>query len=119
MPTAAQARDARAIVAVGNGSVSYTDGRFTIDQLTRRSTFCVFEAARLYELLRTDHVIVSGGTPSLGATGRTESELMRDELITLGVPAEPIRADSTSRTTTAQASNVAPLLQQRDPLVRT
>ena len=111
----ADARGATTIVVVGNGSVSYSDGRFTSDQLTRRSTFCVFEAARLYQLLRIDDVIVSGGAPSVDTTARAESELMRDALVTLGVPAERIRSDSISRTTEEQAINVARLLQQRDP----
>lgn len=111
----AGARGATTIVVVGNGSVSYTDGRFTSDQLTRRSTFCVFEAARLYQLLQTDDLIVSGGAPSAGTTARAESELMRDALVKLGVPAERIRSDSISRTTEQQAVNVARLLQQRNP----
>jgi uncharacterized SAM-binding protein YcdF (DUF218 family) len=116
--SAPDARAARVIVAVGNGSVSYTDGRFTLDQLTRRSTFCVFEAARLYQLLHTDEVIVSGGAPTLGSSARAEADLMREELVKLGVPHERIRVDPTSRTTNAQAANVARLLQQRDPLAR-
>ena len=111
----AQARGATVLVVVGNGSVSYTDGQFTIDQLTRRSTFCVFETVRLYRLLRTDHVIVSGGAPHPGTAARAESELMREELVTLGVPVERIRVDASSRTTEEQAANVALLLRQRDP----
>jgi uncharacterized SAM-binding protein YcdF (DUF218 family) len=111
---AAGARGATTIVVVGNGSVSYTDGRFTSDQLTRRSTFCVFEAMRLYQLLRPEDVIVSGGPPSAGTSARAESELMRDALVAFGVPAERIRSDSLSRTTEEQATNVARLLRQRD-----
>ena len=116
--TADAARRARTIVAVGNGSVSYSDGQFTIDQLTRRSTFCVFETVRLYQLLHTDDVIVSGGPPHPGTAARAESELMRDALVTLGVPAVRIRVDAASRTTEEQAANVASLLRQRDPLTR-
>ena len=110
--TAAEAHGAKIIVAVGNGSVSYTDGHFTTDQLTRRSTFCVFEATRLYRLLQPDDVIVSGGAPTLGSAARAEADLMREELVKLGVPAERIRADTASRTTEEQAVNVARLLRQ-------
>jgi uncharacterized SAM-binding protein YcdF (DUF218 family) len=113
--TAAEAHGAKTIVAVGNGSVSYTDGHFTSDQLTRRSTFCVFETTRLYRLLQPDEVIVSGGAPGLGSAARAEADLMREELVKLGVPAERIRADTISRTTEEQAVNVAQLLRQRDP----
>ena len=113
--SAAEARGAKAVVTVGNGSVSYTDGQFTSDQLTRRSTFCVFETARLYRLLQPDEVIVSGGPPSLGTAARAEADLMQEQLVKLGVPAERIRVDTASRTTEEQAVNVATLLRQRDP----
>jgi uncharacterized SAM-binding protein YcdF (DUF218 family) len=116
--TPTEAQDAKIIVAVGNGSVSYTDGQFTIDQLTRRSTFCVFEVTRLYRLLQPDLVIVSGGAAALGSAARTEADLMREELVKLGVPVERIRADTASRTTEEQAVNVARLLRHRDPGTR-
>jgi len=112
--TAADARGAKVLIAVGNGSVSYTDGQFTSDQLTRRSTFCVFETARLYRLLQPDEVVVSGGTPTPGSTARAEADLMREELVRLGIPAERIRADTASRTTGEQAVNVARLLRRHD-----
>jgi uncharacterized SAM-binding protein YcdF (DUF218 family) len=114
--TTADAHGAKVIVAVGNGSVSYTDGHFTSDQLTRRSTFCVFETIRLYRLLQPDDVVVSGGAPLAGSAARAEADLMREQLVRLGVPAERIRADTASRTTEEQAINVARLLRQRDPL---
>jgi len=114
--TAADARGATVVVAVGNGSVSYSDGHFTSDQLTRRSTFCVFETTRLYRLLQPDDVVVSGGAPTPGSAARAEADLMREELVRLGVPAGRIRTDAASRTTEEQAINVARLLRQRDPL---
>ena len=113
--TAAEARGAKMVVTVGNGSVSYTDGHFTSDQLTRRSTFCVFEAARLYRLLQPDAVIVSGGAPTLGTAARAEADLMQEALVTFGVPAERLHVDTVSRTTEEQAVNVARLLRQRTP----
>ena len=112
--TVADARGARVIVAVGNGSVSYTDGRFRVDILTRRSTFCVFEVARLCALLRPDRIIVSGGPPSIGA--RPEGELMRDQLVKFHIQPERIVLDSTSHTTEEQASNVARLLGEHGHL---
>jgi uncharacterized SAM-binding protein YcdF (DUF218 family) len=95
--------------------MSYTDGHFTSDQLTRRSTFCVFEAARLYRLLQPVDVIVSGGAPTLGSAACAEADLLRDELVKLGVPGERISADAASRTTEEQAVNIARLLRQRNP----
>jgi uncharacterized SAM-binding protein YcdF (DUF218 family) len=116
--TPAAAGGARVIVVVGNGSYSYADGRFIIDQLTRRSAFCVFEAARLYGLLQPDRVIVSGGFGTAGTRARPESELMRDELVRFNVPFDRIVLESTSRTTDEQAANVARLLREKDGLAR-
>jgi len=110
--TPAAAAGARVIVVVGNGSYSYADGQFIIDQLTRRSAFCVFEAARLYELLQPDRLIVSGGSGTAGTRARPESELMRDELVRFNVPVDRIVLESTSHTTDQQAANVARLLHE-------
>jgi uncharacterized SAM-binding protein YcdF (DUF218 family) len=113
------AAGARVLVVVGNGSVHYTDGRCAVDYLTRRSVFCVFEAARLNALLNPDLVISTGGVAG-NVNARPESELMRDLLVTCAVPAEKIVAESRSRTTAEQVANVLALVGQRQvtgPLV--
>jgi len=111
--TADDARLAKIIVVVGNGSVHYAAGRFASDQLTRRSAFCVFEAARLFALIHPDWVIAAGGVAGADPSARAESELLRDELIKCGVPGERILLESTSRTTEQQAANVIALLDRR------
>jgi uncharacterized SAM-binding protein YcdF (DUF218 family) len=108
--TADDARGARVVVGVGNGSVTYTDGVFAVDQLTRRSTFCVFEVARLCALLRPSRIVVSGGPSAFAPCARPESELMRDLLVRFNVDADRILLDTASRTTEQQAENVARLL---------
>jgi uncharacterized SAM-binding protein YcdF (DUF218 family) len=110
---ASDAGGAKVLVVIGNGSVRYATREFAVDQLTRRSAFCVFEAARLYRLIHPDWVIASGGIAGSDPHARPESELMREQLITCGVVAERIVLESTSRTTEEQIANLAQLLDQR------
>jgi uncharacterized SAM-binding protein YcdF (DUF218 family) len=108
--TGADARGARVLVAIGNGSVHYTDGACAVDYLARRSVFCVFETARVYMLTRPEVVIVTGG--SAGDPNRTpEALLMRDLLVRLDVPGECIRAETGSLTTREQVDNVAAMIR--------
>ena len=107
------AAGARVLVAFGNGSVHYAAGALTADMLTRRSYFCVFEAARLFRLLELDWVIASGGGASQDPNARSESDLMREELVRLEVPIDRILLESASRTTGEQVASVARLLDER------
>jgi uncharacterized SAM-binding protein YcdF (DUF218 family) len=111
--TTADAGGAKILVVIGNGSVHYAAGQFTSDQLTRRSAFCVFEAARLFALIDPDWVIGAGGIAGSDPNARPESELLRNELIKCGVPGQRILLESTSRTTEQQVANVTELLEQR------
>jgi uncharacterized SAM-binding protein YcdF (DUF218 family) len=108
-----EARGSRVLVVVGNGSVHYAAGDFAADMLTRRSFFCVFEAARLYRLLRPDWVIVTGGIADQNPEARTEGDLMREQLVRFQVPADRILLESASRTTGEQVANVARLFEAR------
>ena len=113
LPTMKDSARARVLVVFGNGAVHYTAGHFIIDQLTRRSAFCVLEAARLYRLMEPAWLVASGGDTGVGERARAESELIRDELVRFDVPAERILVESTSRTTVEQVTNVARLLAER------
>jgi len=107
------ARGARTLVVIGDGAVSYVaDGR-AVHQVVRRTAFGVIEAARLYVLLKPQWVIVSGGIPDPMTQARPESEIMRDELVRLGVPTEHILLESTSRTTAEQLANVVRLIRDK------
>lgn len=110
---ARNATGATAVVVVGNGVVTYgADGR-ALHQLTRRTAYCVLEAARLYKLLAEPWVIASGGIADSASQREPESDVMRAGLIELGVPAERILLESTSRNTREQVINVAALLRPR------
>jgi uncharacterized SAM-binding protein YcdF (DUF218 family) len=111
--TARETAGARVLVVVGNGAVHYRVGDSRIDQLTRRSVYCVFETARLYRLVDPAWVVATGGGGETDDQARPESELMRDELARLQVPADRILVESTSRTTDEQVANVARLLAHR------
>jgi uncharacterized SAM-binding protein YcdF (DUF218 family) len=105
------AAGARVLVVFSNGSVHYESGTFSADMLTRRSFFCVFEAARLWRVVHPDWVVVSGGVADLNARARSESELLREQLVRFAIPADRILLESTSRTTSEQISNVARLVE--------
>jgi len=107
---AAEAQGAIVLVVIGNGSVHYASGAFFVNQLTRRSVHCTFEAARLYRLLDPERIVVSGGVvrPQSGAV--PESELIRDQLVAFGVPADRMVLESASRNTQEQIANAADLI---------
>jgi len=108
--TAAQARDATAIVVLGNGLVSYQESGLTVESLTRRSAYNALEGARLYRLLHPSTVIASGGLGDQEMHRRSEGEALRDALVSLGVPREVIVVETNSTNTADQAQFVAPLL---------
>ncbi|MGC4081716.1 MAG: YdcF family protein [Vicinamibacterales bacterium] len=111
--TVTEASGAQALVVVGNGSVHYTDGARAVDYLTRRSVFCAFEAARLVNLLEPALVVTTGGVAG-HPEARPEGELLRDMLLTFGVPDTSILVESRSTTTSQQVANVCALLEARD-----
>lgn len=108
----ARDRGIRVLVAIGNGSVHYTDGRQHVDYLARRSVYCAFEAARVFELLTPDLVITTGGPPG-PPPAKTEAELLRDLLTGFGVPSRAIVVEGASTTTEQQVAHVLTLLSER------
>jgi uncharacterized SAM-binding protein YcdF (DUF218 family) len=107
------ARGARVVAVLGNGVVGYADAERVIHQITRRTAFAVLEGVRVIELLAPDAVIVSGGIPEGSAQRVPESEVMRDELVALGVPASRIVLESASRNTGEQLANIARIVRER------
>jgi uncharacterized SAM-binding protein YcdF (DUF218 family) len=107
------ARGARVVVVIGNGAVTHSAGGRELHQLARRTAFAVLEAERLYRLLEPEWIVASGGIPNPSTQHKPESEMMRDELVRLGVPSERILLESSSRTTAEQLSNVARILSEK------
>jgi uncharacterized SAM-binding protein YcdF (DUF218 family) len=68
----------------------------------------VLEAARVFALVHADWIISSGGAL---ADETPSSEVMRDALVQLGVPARQILLESESRDTHDEAVLIAPMLK--------
>ena len=111
--TATDAHGANVLVVVGNGCVHYVAGSFASHQLTRRSTFCAFEAARLFPVIRPNWVVATGGSGDSSEKGSSEAELLRDMMVKCRVPADRILLESASTTTDEQVSNVVQLLKRQ------
>jgi uncharacterized SAM-binding protein YcdF (DUF218 family) len=77
----------------------------------------VVEAARVYTLLppASTWIISSGGGPSAPSSLPSSGVVMRDALVTLGVPASQILVEATSVNTHTQAVAIADMLQTLRP----
>jgi uncharacterized SAM-binding protein YcdF (DUF218 family) len=104
--------------APGPTAVVLLSGRTLISRHAGRTTAAlapeclarVREAARVYDLIAPVWVISAGGLPRPERGVPTSAELMRDELVRLGVPADRILTEVESRTTRDAAVRVARLL---------
>lgn len=116
---AAAAKQARAIVVLSGGSRSYLLSGLRIHETTPSTALRTLEAARVYRMIQPDVVFVSGGMGDARVQLEPESDVMRQRLVDLGVPADRIVLEPASRTTREQAMNLAPLIRERraDPFV--
>ena len=104
-----ETREATAVVVLTGGASTYRAGGKEIRTLPRVSAFRALEAARVYSLMDNPLVIVSGGL--VGDALNTESEIMREALIQIGVPLERILVETQSRSTREHALQLEPLLE--------
>jgi uncharacterized SAM-binding protein YcdF (DUF218 family) len=114
---AADAQGATAIVVLGAGAVTWGDGELTVHQLSRRSVVNVLEAARLYRLLGTPPIIVSGGIVAGASLRRAEADIMADALVGLGVPRARLTIDRVSVNTYEQSVHAGPLVAKHAQFV--
>src|SRR5207244_2037789 len=110
---------ATTVVVLGGGSWSNRVGSLALYQMAPETVFRVLEAARLYRLLGTPTIVLSGGAAEHSPAARPESEVMRDAIQGLGVPADRLVLESASRTTRMQAIAVRRLVgpRAREPIV--
>lgn len=98
------------IVLLGGGHVRWTGGEWSssLFEMSR-----VREAARLYGACRARSkfckILASGGDPK--KAGRPEAEVMRDELVDLGIDATDILLEPKSNNTFQNAEFSAPLVR--------
>lgn len=108
------ARGATAIVILGGGGVTYkADGR-EFNTLSEASVLRLMEGVRLYNLLKPDWLLVSGGTnPRVGVL-TAESVVMQEAAVQMGVPLERILIEQRSDNTYEQALNLRPILDDQN-----
>ena len=100
-----------AVVVLGGGGATYLAGNQRTTALSEASTLRALEAVRLFELLESPWVIVSGGTNMRSGLLDPESEPLRKTLLEMGIPTDKIILESDSNNTQEQAKNIPPLLE--------
>jgi uncharacterized SAM-binding protein YcdF (DUF218 family) len=103
--------DIDAIVVLGGGGASYTAGDRELSVLSEASALRLIEGLRLWEQLKPEWIVVSGGDNPRAGLLTAESETMRDTLIELGVPREHILLEAGSANTHDQSQNLQPIFK--------
>jgi uncharacterized SAM-binding protein YcdF (DUF218 family) len=107
------ARGADTIVVLSVGSTTYRVNGQEVPELGKDTAFNVLEAARVYRLLGHPLVVASGGITDSADSRTADSEMMRDALVKLGLPADRIQLESRSGNTREQALFTAEILRKR------
>jgi len=110
---AADARGAAAVVMLGGGGSIVRTGNRELSFETDSSALRALETARVYHLLASPLVIVSGGSTKKLVGAPPESEAHRSALLALGVPAARIVTESESQNTHDEAVVVGRMLRER------
>ena len=101
-----------AIVLLGAGARTVHGRADRVGVLTLGGASRVLEAARVFRVLNGPLIVSSGGPPP-GHNMYPDSETMTTALVQLGVPADRIVLESTSRVTRDEAVLTARLLRDR------
>jgi uncharacterized SAM-binding protein YcdF (DUF218 family) len=110
--TPSQARGADAVVVLGGGVETVRADGVILGNLSTTSALRTLEGARVYKMIGARIVIVSGGIANSKLELRPESELMRDALVTAGVPAESVVQDREAKTTHDHPRTLRPILEE-------
>lgn len=113
LPAREAAGGADTVVVLAGGANTYRQSGVVLGWLTPGSLLRALEAARVSKLIDARLVIVSGGIPTAGHLLKPESELLRDALVSAGVPPERIIQDREARTTLEHPRTLAPILRSR------
>lgn len=112
LEAAADAHGAEAVVVLGAGFASYRADGIAIEDLAG-SALRVIEGVRVYRLLGSPLLVVSGGNSEKLNPPRTEAEALRASATALGVTPSRVVLDNESLTTREQAIAVKRLLVER------
>jgi uncharacterized SAM-binding protein YcdF (DUF218 family) len=107
------AQGADTIVVLGGGANTFSAGGVVLGELAPLSALRALEAARVYKLIGARLVVASGGIPFPESQLKPESEMLRDALVSAGVPDDRILEESTSRTTREEALVLKLMLNSR------
>lgn len=107
------ARGAQVIVVLSGGALTpVVSGRF--GRIPAYGTVLrALEGARVFNAIGATLVIASGGSPESERLVKPEGEVVRDAMVSAGVPAAAIVEENSSTTTREQAVYVAPMLRAR------
>lgn len=111
--SADQVRGIDTVVVLTTGVWVYEANGLEVDEMGKSSSHNAMEAARLYRLMGSPTVVVTGGYAGDYRPRFTESEVMAEGLGRLGVPRERMILETKARNTLEQASNSAELLRRR------
>jgi uncharacterized SAM-binding protein YcdF (DUF218 family) len=98
------------VIVVLTGDVVRVDARRTYDEPGHSSLYRCHHAARVYHAANAP-VIIAGGKVDPSVPGRTNSDIMRDCLVELGVPADEIQIEEESRNTAESARKCKAMLE--------
>jgi len=101
------------VVAITTGSWVYKARGLEVDEMGKFTSFNALETARVYRLMASPTVIVSGGMVADGRQRSAESEVMAEGLVRLGVPRDRILVETRSHNTREQAVHSAEMLRKR------
>ena len=111
--TKQEAKGANTLVVLSVSSEVYRANGQAVAELGKATAYNALEAARIFRLLQSPAVIVSGGSPDPSDPGPTPSEILSESLVKLGVPAALIETEPRSQTTREQAVFVGEMLRAR------
>ena len=110
---AEQAAGVDTIVAITTGSWVYKARGLEVDEMGKFTSHNALETARVYRLMASPTVLATGGMVVDGQQRFTESEVMADGLVRLGVPRDRIVLETRSHNTREQAARSAEILKRR------
>ncbi|MDP6770854.1 MAG: YdcF family protein [Anaerolineales bacterium] len=103
-----------AIVVLSGGGHTLSNNTNTINIVSTHTAYRILEAYRLHQKLPKVPIILSGGIGDSLALSIPESELMRQELLDLGVQDSLLLIEPNSQNTYEQAINVAKVMTRLD-----
>lgn len=99
------------VIVVLTGDVSRADAYRPHDEPGTSSLYRCHQAARVYRAGRCP-ILITGGKTDPSVPGRSNSSIMRDCLIELGVPGDDVRIEEKSRNTAESAQECRALLDE-------